>query len=501
MKDLKRIIINSASGGAGYVLPMLLNMVTTPYILAQLGEEAYGLQVLANVIIGYLVVADMGLDIPITHQVAQYEAGGLNAGLGKFISATLKIYLLIGLIGMLALILLTDRLTILLSIPADMLQTAILIFYLCGIGFFGSTLNMWGRAVFNGLHRYDITNGLFISTNILGLLSGIILIKSGYGVVGFFCARISAFGIIGLVYIVLVSKYITSFSFKPFVEREIWHSLKKNIGYGFILRISGMVFLKMDQALISAWVGISSVSVYSIPILIVTAISGLLSSIVHFSFPMVTAMSLNSSEKIEDFFIKITKFTVVLATLLFPPFFILGDRVVAFWINGVLAQESDVVFKFLLISFYINSCLTVGLNSFVMGTGQLKYFTYYALVRGLSLFLGFLFLIGIWGIEGAGVSYIIASGVDFVYTLWTLKVKFNFNVTRILRSCYTLPWILGIVLASIMWFIRHYVQTVAELVFCFAIYGFSYLVLAYFIGVVNSSEKALIKILVGRVTH
>jgi len=93
--DIKRISINIVSGGAGYIIPMAVSLFSTPFVLNRLGAEAYGLLTLANVIIGYLIVADMGLDIPITQKIAEYYAKNDLDKKSKFLVATIKIYLVI----------------------------------------------------------------------------------------------------------------------------------------------------------------------------------------------------------------------------------------------------------------------------------------------------------------------------------------------------------------------------------------------------------------------
>ena len=176
MNNLRRVGINMISGGAGYILPMAINVLAAPYVLRQLGKEAYGLQVLANVIIGYLIVADMGLDIPVTQRIAEYHAKQYPEQQSKFLIATIKIYFLIGLAGGIVLILFTDKLITLLAIPVSIKGDAHTVFYLSAFGFLGSIISMWGKAVFNGFHRYDISNGVNIANNLFSILLGIFLI-------------------------------------------------------------------------------------------------------------------------------------------------------------------------------------------------------------------------------------------------------------------------------------------------------------------------------------
>src|SRR5258706_4650446 len=101
MSSLRRIGINMISGGAGYIIPTAINIFSTRFVLNKLGEEGYGLLTLANVVIGYLIIADMGLDIPITQKIAEYYGKNELEKKGKFLVATIKIYLVIGLLGML----------------------------------------------------------------------------------------------------------------------------------------------------------------------------------------------------------------------------------------------------------------------------------------------------------------------------------------------------------------------------------------------------------------
>lgn len=494
MNNLRRIGINMISGGAGYILPMAINIFSAPYVLSKLGEQAFGLQVLANVIIGYLIVADMGLDIPITQKIAEYQATGNSEKRNQFLIATIKIYFIIGCLGSLILLIATPRLVTLLAIPDEIIVEGKIIFYLSGVGFLGSILNMWGKAVFNGLHQYDIANGVAILNNLFGITFGIILILNGYGIVGFFGARVFGFLLANMAYIFMSRKYLKRFVFRPIVDDEIWTLLKKQIGYGFTLRLSGMIFSRMDQTLISAWIGITAVTAYSFPILIATAISGMIASLTHVAFPMVSAMHATSSkESIELFFFKITKFIVAISTISFFPFIILGDKFLALWISPEIAAKSQVVMFFLMISFYVNSCLTIGVNAFVVGIGQLRYFTFYSITRGLGLFAGFLILINIYGLEGAGLSYVIIIIIDILFVLFTFRKKFNFNISNVFLKAYFKPILLGVMLGIVLFLLRSYIQTWVGLISSVCFYGFFYIILSYVIGILDLEEKKLIK--------
>jgi O-antigen/teichoic acid export membrane protein len=496
MTNVKRIGINMISGGAGYLIPMAINIFSTPYVLGKLGEEAYGLQVLANVIIGYFIVADMGMDIPITQKIAGYHANSQQKILSQFLAATSKIYVIIGLCGGLLLIAFTNQLISLLTIPPLLQEEARAVFFLSAFGFLASIFNMWGKAVFNGIHRYDIANAISIFNNLFGIVLGIILISYGFGIVGFFFARILGFGMSNLLYALNIKKFINGFKIFPLVDLEIWTFLKKQIGYGFLLRLSGMIFSKMDQSLVSAWVGIAAVTVYSFPMLIATTLSGLIANVTHFAFPMVSAVSASSSgNELERFFYKITKFIVVFSTLSFLPFLVLGDKVLALWISPNIASQSTYVLKFLILGFYINSCLNIGLNSFVAGLGWLKNLTIYSVCRAITLFGFFLILIRPFGIEGAGFAYVIVLLVDTAFVVYIVKVKLNFSLKSLIRIAYLKPILLGLILVVLLFALKisFNVDSWVGLIFLVAIFEVAYLILAYAIKIFDEAELEILR--------
>src|ERR1051326_8712456 len=291
MSTLKRSIINMVTGGLGYVIPMILNLLFTPLLLSKLGEGAYGLQSLVNVIIGYLMVADMGMDIPIIKYVAEYSAKNDWQMLNKILNNTLQVYLIIGFLGAIIIGSLTNVfIEKIFSIPIELQPEAQKVFLLAAIGFLGSVLSMWGRAACNGLQRYDISNGVNIIFNFLSTVIGILLVVLGYGVVGFIASKVISSFFSAFVYFYLSRKLLPIMNFSFGFDTTIWKLLKSQIGYGFILRISGILSSGLDRTLIGSWIGVAAVGVYAVPFLIANSISYLLSSMTPFIFPMTSAL-------------------------------------------------------------------------------------------------------------------------------------------------------------------------------------------------------------------
>jgi O-antigen/teichoic acid export membrane protein len=224
--------------------------------------------------------------------------------------------------------------------------------------------------------------------------------------------------------------------------------------------------------------------------LIAGALSGLIASILHFAFPMASSMNATHSLKeMQSFFNRINKVVVLLATLGFIPFIVMGDKFIALWINQDLALENQTVLCMLLVAFYLNTCFTTGLNAFIVGIGRLKYFTVYAIIRSIVLFIGFLVLIKFFGINGAGLSYLCSLLIDLIYVFFSLKNVLKFSIISSMRQSFLVPFIIGIVLGSILFFAKQWITSWITLIIAFSAFGLLYLLFAFFFGVIDEKER------------
>lgn len=497
--NIRRIGINMISGGAGYLVPMGINVLSTPFIISRLGNEAFGLQTIANVIIGYLAVADMGLDIPITRKVAALTGRDDHNEMSSFLVSTLKIYFLIGFAGLAALASISHPLLGWLSIPKHLESDAFTIFNLAGFGFLGSILVAWGKAIFNGMHRYEISNGVGIFNNVLGVSAGIILVALGFGVVAFIFARVASFLISALVYIFLTRKHMGTFRMFPFFSNQTWAYLKTQIGYGFLLRMSGMVFSKMDQTIISARLGVGVVTVYAVPNLIATAVNGLIASVTHFAFPMASSMSVSKShDQVEFFFVRLSAFTVAISTLMFVPLIVLGNNLLYLWISPEMAEQAHEVLLVLVSSYYLYTCLATAVVSLMVGTGELRTFTVYGVGRGVFLFLCFIFMIRFFGLVGAGLSYSLTLILDTWFLFRSVKKTLKFSLGNLFLKAYLRPMLLGVVLGAGLYVASPLLFSWMSLFGAVVAFGFAYIVLGFVVGVFGETEKKAIFALLKR---
>ena len=336
MSKLKRSFINMIMGGALYIVPILLNLIFTPLLLRQLGEAAYGLQALGNIVILYFMVTDLGLDIIVVKFISEFNAKKDHATLNKIFNTTFQYYCLIGVAGMLIIGLFSDVFVYrLFNIPPELHREAKNVFLLTGIGFAGSVVSIWGRGVCIGFQRYDIANGINIINNIFSNVVGVMAVMYGYGVVGYVAVRVTCAFLSACAYIYFSQNLVPAYKFNFGFDSFVWGLLKSQVGYGFILRISGMWILGLDRTFIGAWLGVGAVSIYAIPYLIASSFSLLIQSTMHFIFPMTSELhSTNKHEELLSLFLRGAKFIVLLSTLLFLPLLLFGDKFLSLWLGA-----------------------------------------------------------------------------------------------------------------------------------------------------------------------
>jgi O-antigen/teichoic acid export membrane protein len=495
MSQARRAAVNMFSGGAGFFIPMLVNFLATPILLSRLGQEAYGLQSLVNVILGYLTVADAGMDIPIIKLLAEYTAQNRLTPRNLLLSTTFQIYAAIGLVGMFALFAAEPYLQNVFNIPAELRDESEIVLLITGIGFFANSMSTWGKAVFLGIQRLEIANGIFIFFNIVSTIAGIVFVYMGLGIVFFVGARVAGFFLSALTYIIAGTKTIHQFSFVPGINRDVFKAIRPLIGYGFLMRLCGMVFARLDQALISAWIGIRLLGVYAIPTMISVAVTGLIGGIMSFTFPRASELfSLQKTDELTQFYIRSVKHTAILATYLFIFLIVAGDKFLSLWLGADLAAEAKWPLVILCSAYCITTMLATVINNVVVAVGGIRMVASYGVFRGLSMALGFVLLIKPFGITGAASGVLVGCICDFVYVALAHKHYISVPAIQIFKRSYMKPLMLGIICGALLYTSRPFITGWMSFVAAGFLYSLLFVVIAFVIRVPDEREKdALMK--------
>ena len=117
MRQSHRIIRNSFYNLVPQIWMLGLAVFTTPYVLHQLGVDAYGILALVSIVVGYLAFLDLGLNTAIIRFIAMHNAKGESADIVHVTQTSLVAFLCLGCCAGGALCLLSRPLAKLLEVP------------------------------------------------------------------------------------------------------------------------------------------------------------------------------------------------------------------------------------------------------------------------------------------------------------------------------------------------------------------------------------------------
>src|SRR5208282_735696 len=132
-----RIVKNSLYNLIGWMLPIVVNFLTIPYIVRSLGNDSYGVLMLATAVVGYFSLLDINFTAGSIRYVAEYYAKGKHNRVNEILSLSLLGCSIIGVIGAILIYLSTDLFLMdLLKIPENLGGVARTVFHISSIGFF-----------------------------------------------------------------------------------------------------------------------------------------------------------------------------------------------------------------------------------------------------------------------------------------------------------------------------------------------------------------------------
>jgi O-antigen/teichoic acid export membrane protein len=465
-------------------------LITTPLLLHALGEAAYGLQSLVAVVIGYLAFMDMGLDLPIIKLLAEDRARQDADAESHLLSTTLQLYAVIGLAGMSGIVLLADWFArSVFQVPADLVDQAVMVFRLAGIGFLGSVGMSWGRAVAMGLQRFGLTYSVSVVLSTAGTLIGLGVVYAGYGVVGYVLTRVVFTTLAGPIYFLLTRRLFPGFRFRHGIDRATLRRVSGYVGYGMFNRITRSLVGRLDQTLLGIWVGVAAAGIYAIPFLLMNSFGYMLAYMLGFIFPMASELqSLGQMDRLCDIFIRASKFIAALAGLIFIPLLVLGDLFLTVWAPSIATQAAGVL-RLLAVAGYVGSLTASLTNNVVVGLGRMRQFTIYTTIRSVVLAIFCFFFIHALGLVGAGWALLLTCSVDIVYLVIVLRRYLQIAPLQLFQRAYLKPMLLGIGFAGLTFLLRPFATSWLGLGLVGSVLGLAYVIVAFVIGVFGETEK------------
>jgi O-antigen/teichoic acid export membrane protein len=404
---------NTALNFTSHILPFLVGILATPFIISGLGTERFGLLSIIWVVLGYFGIFDLGMGRASTKYVAEMLGRGEGREAPRIVWTAVVIQAIFGVAGALLLIVATPFLTsTVLKISPQLVDEARNCFF--SVAFALPVVMVAGSfcGVLEAAQRFDLVNAVTVPLNTLSFLLPVIGILLGLGLPGIvvliFMARIGAL----VVYATLDFKLMPSLKRFEF-SRTLFPKL---FAYGGWMaagnNILNPMLLGLDRLLIGSFTSLRYVAYYSTPYEVVARLGIVPASLTATLFPAFSTLEgMMDRRRIGLLFIRSIKYVLI---VLGPIAIVLGvfaREILQIWLGSEFARESAAVMGVLVVSGLINSIGRIP-STLLSGCGRPDIPTKCRMLE-LPIYAALAWvLISHWGIMGAAVAWTVRVSMD-----------------------------------------------------------------------------------------
>jgi O-antigen/teichoic acid export membrane protein len=414
-----RVVRNTLANTGGTVVAVAITLVLTPFMIGELGVEAYGIWILATTLtfgLGYLSFADLGLEQAAVRYIAEARAEGDDRRMNETWVTAFALLGAVALVLTPPLVLLSGPLVDLFSVPGGMRDEAQVAFAFVMAQLL---LELPGRAfaaLLEGAQRYGLwqVTRLFQTVLLSGLMVAVLLAGEGIDWLGIatFAGQAATF----LFSAVLALAGVRGARFSPrLVSRRTARALATFGGQLFAFRLLSSIYRQMDKTIIGIALSTSAVTTYEIGNKLYTS-AALIQSLATSALVPAAAFSRDEPGRLRELLLRGSNYTVALALPFMTAAYIFADPLIRTWI-GTGHGDAVTPARLLLLSLVPSFAIVVG-QTMLVGLGRVGPMIWMvagwtATNLGLSLAL-----VGPMGINGVIVATLASTVLLFFPVTW-----------------------------------------------------------------------------------
>lgn len=407
---------------AGTGLPLLLGAVTIPYLIRQVGVEAFGILTIVWALIGYFSLFDFGLGRALTQQVAAARSAGSDASLPSLVKTGLWFTAATGVVGGITLALSAQQLAFhWLNVSASLQPSTANALLIAAIGIPLTTITTGLRGILEGYEDFRVVN----------------LLRMSLGAANFGLPALSVMflsnSLVWMVFSLIAARVLMLVAHAWKVHQKLptgWESGKVSkekmrhlLSFGAWMTVSNIIsplMVTADRFVISGALGASVVAYYTVPFEALIRVLVLPAALTTALFPRIaTVMAINPAEA-QNLYKKCLK--IVAGTLL-PVCIVIavGSRWgLVLWLGQDFADKSWAIVSVMALGLLLNGIAHVPFAA-IQAAGDSRTTAYLHLFE-LAIYIPLLFYcMKTFGILGAAIAWTFRVGIDLFALLFICK--------------------------------------------------------------------------------
>lgn len=497
---------NSVYNVLGWIIPTVVQLLSVPFIVRNLGYDSYGIWTLVMAVMGYFAFLDMNMLKGGIRYLAEYDSKKETRNANQVANFGLLAYSIIGLIGMLVIAACVDTVLLnMLKIPDDLEDLARTTLYLASIGFPLLMMQNYLLSIPKALHRFDVSNKIEMTFTVGSILLTVFLLYVGYGLLEVVIARLLANATCILVAYRSIKGIMPYYKFTPFIDKAIIKKVSTYSLVSFAGRIGVTTNSYANTFVAGSLIGTSAITIFTVPFMLVQRIMSISSRLSMIIFPI--ASELGSQSKHDELMViyqKMTKYTFNINLYLTLLICLFSWEIMTLWMGEEFSEKSAFILMLVSIGFLFNT--TTGLSSLMNdGIGHPKVTSIFAFIHGgVSVVL--LIIFGqLYGINGIAVGYCVASiFMACVFNIYVHTKVIGIPWIEIIRTSYLggILFTIFLVASFLTLRVNNFLPefSIISLIIEGAIVSLSYFAFTYlFILDVNDRRKVVV--IINRITY
>lgn len=334
---VRRIFENAVSGWVRLFMQMAVFALLTPFIIAMLGKDQFGLWAFALSVVSFCELFDFGLSTTSVKYVAHTQAEKNFTKQNRMLSTLFFCFIGLALLGAITLSLYK-------IIFPETNQTVFLLICILGCRLFVISLPFsLFRGILVGDQRIVAANTIALFGILLYALLVVICLKLGYGVVALGVCNLISAGVEHVLYMIFSYRYLPNLSIS-FKNADFGRTLKEMFSFSssqFLANIGSLVLNNVDVLVVKFFFSYSTVAIYAIALRLTTYGYMLVKQFTNVLTPVIVSLDIGKEhDKLAKLFIEGSRVAIFFSTPILVFAVMIGKPFLVLWLGADFAAAA-----------------------------------------------------------------------------------------------------------------------------------------------------------------
>lgn len=404
-ETLRNGFANLAAG----VLPILVVVFTTPYVVNTLGAEHYGLLTLITAIIGYFAIIDLNFTAGSLKYASEYHASGDTRRRDQTLTAGFLLYLVIGALGAVFIFALADWLvTAVFKVPDADHALAASALRLAALGFLLGQVQSYLNTVPQALRRYDQSALLESLFGMAAPIINVLVLWLGGGLYEIVLARV-VLSVLNIAALGSVIRRLLPEGKLMRPARDVLAPLASFSAFAYLNRLASLAYAQGDKLIIGALAGMGALTYYAVPFMLANRVYGLSYRLGSVILPAASSLAaLRQHDAMRELYLYSARYVFYINCVLTLLLTSVAYEILYYWIGAEMAAAGTLILVLIALGNLLDS-LTNAPSLVNDGLGQPKVTGLFAISRAILGLSVVFVLVHLYGVLGAAIGQLAVS--------------------------------------------------------------------------------------------